>query len=88
MSSPLLYNRPLPLSQAITAIADKAQVNTQQYGKSPGVYAEWKTDLYGWMLKHGLSSFISDSSPKTPIDEDKKEAFLAKHERSAGVITQ
>ncbi|KAG0141821.1 hypothetical protein CROQUDRAFT_98311 [Cronartium quercuum f. sp. fusiforme G11] len=33
MSSPLLYNRPLPLSRAITAIADKAQVNTQQYGE-------------------------------------------------------
>ncbi|KAM0752501.1 N-terminal nucleophile aminohydrolase [Meredithblackwellia eburnea MCA 4105] len=35
MSSRMLYNRPLPVSRIVNAIADKAQVNTQHYGKRP-----------------------------------------------------
>jgi len=35
MSSRLLYNRPVPISRVVNAIADKAQVNTQHYGKRP-----------------------------------------------------
>lgn len=35
MTSRLLHNRPLPLSRAVMAIADKAQVNTQEYGRRP-----------------------------------------------------
>ncbi|KAG0142022.1 hypothetical protein CROQUDRAFT_50914 [Cronartium quercuum f. sp. fusiforme G11] len=51
-------------------------------------YAEWKINLYGWMLEHGLSSFISGTSPKIPTDEDKKEEFCANRERAADVIIQ
>ncbi|KAG0139280.1 hypothetical protein CROQUDRAFT_101808 [Cronartium quercuum f. sp. fusiforme G11] len=40
-------------------------------------YAEWKTNLYRWMLEHGLSTFISETSPASPTDEDKKEEFLS-----------
>ncbi|GAA6063589.1 hypothetical protein JCM10212_000193 [Sporobolomyces blumeae] len=35
MSSRMLYNRPLPVSRIVTAIADKAQINTQHYGHRP-----------------------------------------------------
>jgi len=35
MSSRLLYNRPVPISRVVNAIADKAQVNTQHYGRRP-----------------------------------------------------
>ncbi|TGZ85530.1 N-terminal nucleophile aminohydrolase [Ascodesmis nigricans] len=35
MSSRLLYNRPIPVSRVVNAIADKAQVNTQHYGRRP-----------------------------------------------------
>ncbi|GAA6023959.1 hypothetical protein JCM10207_008643 [Rhodosporidiobolus poonsookiae] len=35
MSSRMLYNRPLPISRIVTAIADKAQINTQHYGRRP-----------------------------------------------------
>ena len=35
MSSRLLYNRPIPVSRVVSAIADKAQINTQHYGKRP-----------------------------------------------------
>ncbi|GAA6042941.1 hypothetical protein JCM8097_000009 [Rhodosporidiobolus ruineniae] len=35
MSSRMLYNRPLPLSRIVGAIADKAQINTQHYGRRP-----------------------------------------------------
>lgn len=35
MSSRLVYGRPLPVSRAVHAIADKAQGNTQQYGRRP-----------------------------------------------------
>ncbi|KAG0142407.1 hypothetical protein CROQUDRAFT_109875 [Cronartium quercuum f. sp. fusiforme G11] len=51
-------------------------------------YAEWKTDLNGWMLEHGLSSFIADKAPVIPSEEGKLELFLAKRERAAGVIIQ
>ncbi|KAG0644172.1 nucleophile aminohydrolase [Tuber brumale] len=35
MSSRLLYNRPVPISRVVNAIANKAQVNTQHYGRRP-----------------------------------------------------
>lgn len=35
MSSKLVYNRPLAVSKAVHSIADKAQTNTQQYGRRP-----------------------------------------------------
>lgn len=35
MSSRLLYNRPVPVARVVNAIADKAQVNTQHYGRRP-----------------------------------------------------
>lgn len=35
MSSRLVYGRPLPVSRAVHSIADKAQGNTQQYGRRP-----------------------------------------------------
>jgi 20S proteasome subunit alpha 6 len=35
MSSKLVYNRPLAVSKAVYSIADKAQTNTQQYGRRP-----------------------------------------------------
>ncbi|ORE01810.1 N-terminal nucleophile aminohydrolase [Rhizopus microsporus var. microsporus] len=35
MRSKMLYDRPLPVQRIVNAIADKAQVNTQQYGRRP-----------------------------------------------------
>ncbi|KAI7889244.1 nucleophile aminohydrolase [Mucor mucedo] len=35
MKSKMLYDRPLPVQRIVNAIADKAQVNTQQYGRRP-----------------------------------------------------
>jgi 20S proteasome subunit alpha 6 len=35
LSSRLLYSRPLPLSRLISQLADRAQLNTMQYGKRP-----------------------------------------------------
>lgn len=35
MSSQMVYKRPLAVSRAVYAIADKAQGNTQQYGRRP-----------------------------------------------------
>ncbi|KAI8390890.1 20S proteasome subunit alpha 6 [Radiomyces spectabilis] len=35
MRSKMLYDRPLPVQRIVSAIADKAQVNTQQYGRRP-----------------------------------------------------
>ncbi|KAI9229851.1 MAG: 20S proteasome component alpha 6 subunit Pre5 [Piptocephalis tieghemiana] len=35
MKSRLLYNRPLPTSRIVSALGDKAQINTQQYGRRP-----------------------------------------------------
>lgn len=35
MTSKLVYDRPLPVSRAVYSIADKAQANTQQYGRRP-----------------------------------------------------
>ncbi|KAI9012485.1 nucleophile aminohydrolase [Phycomyces nitens] len=35
MRSKMLYDRPLPVQRIVAAIADKAQVNTQQYGRRP-----------------------------------------------------
>ncbi|GAA5880243.1 hypothetical protein JCM16303_003862 [Sporobolomyces ruberrimus] len=35
MSSRMVYNRPLPVSRIVGAIADKAQINTQHYGHRP-----------------------------------------------------
>jgi len=35
MSSRLIYARPIPVARVVNAIADKAQVNTQTYGRRP-----------------------------------------------------
>ncbi|RDB23136.1 putative proteasome subunit alpha type-6 [Hypsizygus marmoreus] len=35
MSSKLMFNRPIPVNRLVSAIADKAQVNTQEYGRRP-----------------------------------------------------
>lgn len=35
MSSRLIYARPIPIARVVNAIADKAQVNTQTYGRRP-----------------------------------------------------
>jgi len=35
MSSKMLFNRAVPVNRLVTAIADKAQVNTQEYGRRP-----------------------------------------------------
>ncbi|KAJ8653169.1 hypothetical protein O0I10_011218 [Lichtheimia ornata] len=35
MRSKMLYDRPLPVQRIVTTIADKAQINTQQYGRRP-----------------------------------------------------
>lgn len=35
MSSKMIYNRPIPVQRVVNAIADKAQRNTQHYGKRP-----------------------------------------------------
>ncbi|KAF8076080.1 hypothetical protein FPV67DRAFT_1776672 [Lyophyllum atratum] len=35
MSSKMVFNRPIPVNRLVSAIADKAQVNTQEYGRRP-----------------------------------------------------
>lgn len=35
MSSRLLYSRPIPIKRVVDAIAEKAQINTQHYGRRP-----------------------------------------------------
>ncbi|KAK9373557.1 nucleophile aminohydrolase [Lipomyces chichibuensis] len=35
MSSRMIYNRPIPISRVVSAIGDKAQRNTQTYGRRP-----------------------------------------------------
>ncbi|KAK7060269.1 Proteasome subunit alpha type-6 [Paramarasmius palmivorus] len=35
MSSKMVFNRPIPVNRLVTSIADKAQVNTQEYGRRP-----------------------------------------------------
>ena len=35
LSSRLTYGRPLPVGRIVSQIADRAQINTQQYGKRP-----------------------------------------------------
>ncbi|KAL4399403.1 Proteasome subunit alpha type-6 [Malassezia pachydermatis] len=35
LSSRLMYTRPLPLSRLMSSLADRAQLNTMQYGKRP-----------------------------------------------------
>ncbi|KAI0092576.1 20S proteasome subunit [Irpex rosettiformis] len=35
MSSRMLFNRPIPVNRLVSSIADKAQVNTQEYGRRP-----------------------------------------------------
>lgn len=35
MRSRMIYNRPLPVSRIVGLLADKAQVNTQNYGRRP-----------------------------------------------------
>ncbi|KAJ7591386.1 20S proteasome subunit [Mycena floridula] len=35
MSSKMVFNRPVPVNRLVSAIASKAQVNTQEYGRRP-----------------------------------------------------
>ncbi|EMD41011.1 20S proteasome subunit [Gelatoporia subvermispora B] len=35
MSSRMVFNRPIPVNRLVSTIADKAQVNTQEYGRRP-----------------------------------------------------
>ncbi|KAH7098456.1 N-terminal nucleophile aminohydrolase [Auriculariales sp. MPI-PUGE-AT-0066] len=35
MASRMLFNRPVPVNRLVSAVADKAQVNTQEYGRRP-----------------------------------------------------
>lgn len=35
MTSRMIFNRPVPVNRLVSAIADKAQVNTQEYGRRP-----------------------------------------------------
>ncbi|KAF9045964.1 20S proteasome subunit [Hymenopellis radicata] len=35
MSSRMIFNRPVPVNRLVSSIADKAQVNTQEYGRRP-----------------------------------------------------
>jgi len=35
MSSRMVFNRPVPVNRLVASIADKAQVNTQEYGRRP-----------------------------------------------------
>jgi len=35
MSSKMVFNRPAPVNRLVSAIAEKAQVNTQEYGRRP-----------------------------------------------------
>ncbi|EGO01578.1 hypothetical protein SERLA73DRAFT_176952 [Serpula lacrymans var. lacrymans S7.3] len=35
MSSRMAFNRPMPVNRLVSSIADKAQVNTQEYGRRP-----------------------------------------------------
>jgi len=35
MSERMMFNRPIPVNRLVSAIADKAQVNTQEYGRRP-----------------------------------------------------
>ncbi|KAG0151765.1 hypothetical protein CROQUDRAFT_650804 [Cronartium quercuum f. sp. fusiforme G11] len=53
-------------------------------------YMEWRLDIYGWMLEHGLSAFIADKVPEPPsvTNEKKYKTFCAKRERAVGVIIQ
>ncbi|KDQ06250.1 hypothetical protein BOTBODRAFT_60704 [Botryobasidium botryosum FD-172 SS1] len=35
MSERMIFNRPIPVNRLVSSIADKAQVNTQEYGRRP-----------------------------------------------------
>ncbi|OJA07702.1 hypothetical protein AZE42_01861 [Rhizopogon vesiculosus] len=35
MGERMMFNRPMPVNRLVTSIADKAQVNTQEYGRRP-----------------------------------------------------
>jgi len=35
MSSRMIFSRPVPVNRLVSAIADKAQINTQEYGRRP-----------------------------------------------------
>jgi len=35
MSSRMVFNRPIPVNRIVSSIADKAQINTQEYGRRP-----------------------------------------------------
>lgn len=65
MTQKLVYNRPLPVSRAVHAIADKAQSNTQEYGRRPyGVgllvsgYDESGPHLYEFLPSGSVLEYI------------------------------
>ncbi|BGP24678.1 20S proteasome subunit alpha 6 [Rhodotorula toruloides] len=81
MSSRMLYNRPLPISRIVSSIADKAQINTQHYGKRPyGVgllvagYDDHGPHLYEFtpsgscLSYHALSIGARSQSAKTYLE--------------------
>ncbi|BGO99664.1 Proteasome subunit alpha type-6 [Rhodotorula toruloides] len=81
MSSRMLYNRPLPISRIVSSIADKAQINTQHYGKRPyGVgllvagYDDQGPHLYEFtpsgscLSYHALSIGARSQSAKTYLE--------------------
>jgi 20S proteasome subunit alpha 6 len=35
MRSRMIYDRPLPIVRIVSAVAEKAQINTQRYGRRP-----------------------------------------------------
>jgi 20S proteasome subunit alpha 6 len=65
MTAKLVYNRPLAVSRAVYSIADKAQANTQQYGRRPyGVgllivgYDETGPHLYEFLPSGSVLDYV------------------------------
>ncbi|CEQ39473.1 SPOSA6832_01002, partial [Sporobolomyces salmonicolor] len=79
MSSRMLYNRPLPVSRIVNAIADKAQINTQHYGRRPyGVgllvagYDEKGPHLYEFSPSGNCLEYFAMSIAKAPRPTSKR----------------
>lgn len=66
LNSKLVYDRPLAISRAVNSIADKAQRNTQEYGKRPyGVglliagYDETGPHLYEFLPSGSVLEYVA-----------------------------
>ncbi|KAI8339753.1 nucleophile aminohydrolase [Chlamydoabsidia padenii] len=83
MKSKMLYDRPLPVQRIVHAIGDKAQVNTQQYGRRPygvgllvGGYDETGPHLFecspsGTVFEyHAMSIGARSQSAKTYLENN------------------